>query len=730
MKNTKKQALYYLENASLVILGVTILFLPLFFLSTTTDAFIFPKQILLSASVSLLTILFGVHTIIEGKIKFRTTPFDIPLLLLAIFALISSFIAVNRFDALTAYMPFLFVILLYFLITNTIKHENSLLLIISALVLGTSLSALLSILSYFKIYVLPFPYTQVTYFNTFGSLLDQAIYYALILPITAYFIVSLVKMLSSKKKIAAEEANAMPISAAFSASFVIILAGLAITAYQLVTTQKPLILPLETGFQTAFASISQDNGRIFWGFLFGSGFGTYLTDFMRFKSPAYNLDQNLWSFTFFRSSTFILELLATTGITGLLAFIFLIFRILKERNFFIPLIIAVILSLLLPFSFTTIILFFILLGIFAVTRAHNNPEKFAETEFYFVALKRGLLATRTEGESISLNTTERKYSKLLPIFFFVIIISLVGLPLYFSTRLFLSDILYKNSLIAYSQNKGIETYNLQLAAINVYPYRDLYYRGLSQTNIALANALALQQKEGKADAQAQQNILQLIQQAITAGRNATTIAPNTSFNWSNLSSIYRSLIGFGQNADQFAVLTNQQAIQLDPNNPQQYIDLGGIYYQLGLYDDAIRQFQIAINLKNDYANAYYNLGHALESKGNLKEALASYQAVKTLVANNKESNDKITAEIQALQNKLTDEANKAAQQNQTAVNTQTNTANEPLQINKPETQLPERKPKISIPAPTISLIPSPTKGTESITPTPAITTGAPTPTTP
>lgn len=723
MKNTKKQALYYLENASLLIIGITLLALPLFFLSTTTDAFVFPKQILLSVSVSILAVLFGVRTIIEGKIKFRTTPFDIPVLLLTIFALISSFISINRYDALTAFMPFLFVALLFFLITNTVRHENSLLFIISALVLGTSLSALLSVLSYFKIYILPFPYTQVTYFNTFGSLLDQAIYYALILPITAYFIVSLVKTLNSGKKTGSEQAKNMPVSAAFSVSFLIILGGLAITAYQLMTTQKPLILPLETGFQTAFAAISQDNGRIFWGFLFGSGFGTYLTDFMRFKSPAYNLSQDLWSFTFFRSSTFVLELLATTGITGLLAFIFLIFRILKERNFFIPLIIAVVLSLLLPFSFTTIILFFVLLGIFAATRAHNNPEKFAETEFYFVALKRGLLAARTEGESISLNTTERKYSKLLPIFLFIVLISLVGFPLYFSARLFLSDILYKNSLVAYSQNNGLQTYNLQLAAITAYPYRDLYYRGLSQTNLALANALALQQKEGKtADTQAQQNILLLIQQAISAGRNATTIAPATSFNWSNLSSIYRSLIGFGQNADQFAVQTNQQAIQLDPNNPQQYIDLGGIYYQVGLYDDAIRQFQIAINLKRDYANAYYNLGHALESKGNLKEALASYQAVRTLVANNKESSDKITAEIQALQNKLTEQANQAAQQNQTAVNTPSSTANEPLQINKPETQLPERKPQVSIPAPTISPIPSPTKGASSTTPTPTTTT--------
>lgn len=725
MKNSKKQAIYYLENASLAILAIFLLALPLFFLSVTTDAFVLSKQIILIITVSITGILFGMRTIIEGKIKFRSTPFDLPIFLLIIASLISSVLSINRLDALTSLMPFFFLTLLYYLLTNNIKNEKSLLLVLSALVLGTSISAIISILSYFQIYILPFSYTQATYFNTFGSLLDQATYFALTLPITGYFIYSLVKTLSSKKK-AGSNATITPVSIAFSVAFFIILAALAITGYQLITTQKPLILPLEIGFQTAFAAISQDTGRILWGFLFGSGFGTYINDFTRFKSAAYNLNENLWSFTFFRSSTFVLETLATTGIAGLLSFLFLVLKIIKERNFFIPLIIALVLAFILPFSFTIIILFYVLISVFAVTLAHNKPEKFAETEFYFVTLKRGLLATRTEGESISLNNMERRYSKLLPFLFFILLLFLISIPSYFSARYFISDILYKNSLIAYSQNNGLQTYNLQLAAINAFPYRDLYYRGLSQTNLALANALAIQeQKNSSPSTQNQQNILLLIQQAINAGRNATVTAPATVFNWNNLSNIYRSLIGFGQNADQFAILTNQQAIVLDPNNPQQYLDLGGVYYQIGAYDEAIRQFQIAINIKRDYANAYYNLGHALEAKGNTNEALIAYQAVKTLVANNKESTDKINTEIQALQNKINPPTNNSNLQNTpqgsttsaTPITQNENVVKEPLTVNKPSTQLPEREPQVKIPAPTVSPLPSPTK-TPSPTPTP------------
>lgn len=732
-EKTKKQIIFYLENINLGVLGVFLLFLPLFFLSATTDPYTLPKQILLIGAASILTIIFGIKTIIDGKIKLRPSPFDLQVFLIAVIALVSSVLSINRTDSLIAVVPFLFSILLYFIITNIVKQPSQLLLILASIVAGAVISSILSILSFFSIFILPFPYTQATYFNTFGSLLDQVIYFALVLPVTGYFVYSIITTLKSKKKSAVFGTNTSgashkntetaisPVNIGFTVAFIIILIGIIITAIQLVTTQKPLILPLETGFRTALAAISQDTGRVFLGFLFGSGFGTYLTDFTRYKPPAFNLDPNLWQFTFFRSSTLILELLATTGILGLLAFLFLVYKIIKERNFFLPLILALISVFILPFTFILQTLFFILLAIFAVIRAHNNPEKFNEIEFYFVALKRGLLTARAEGEPIHQNTTERRYSKFLPILFLIITLALVGFPVYFSFKLFVSDIIYRNSLTAFSQNNGNETFRLQDLSIKTFPYRDLYYRGLSQVDIALANALAVKAKEQSSNTQIQQTILQLIQNAITNGRNAAAIAPQSSYNWNNLSSIYRSLIGFGENADKFAELTNQQAIALDPNNPQQYIELGGIYYQTGKYDDAIRQFQLALNMKNDFANAYYNLGHALEMKGSLQEALTMYQEVQKLVTNDPENLNKINAEIQALQNKIAtqqQEVPSGTSQAQipaatTSAEPEANTPeNESLNVNKPPAKLPERNPKVKIPG--LTTTPEPT-----VSPTPA-----------
>lgn len=705
MNQPKREITAYFENLSLLVIGALLVVFPVLFLSTTTDAFVLPKQILLIFGTSVAILFYGLKTIAEGKVKLRTTPFNLPVLLFLIAAFVSSVLSVNRFDALVAFVPLLFAVLLFFVIVNVIKNEKQLLFILATLVAGAVLSALLTILSFFKAYPLPFEYSHVTSFTTFGSLLDQALYFAFILPIAGYFLYSLVSGTRRKTPFAgahhegAQKTNRVAIG--FSSSFIVIGLALVLTLVMLFTSQKPLILPFETGLQTGFAALSQDAGRFFQGLLFGSGFGTYMTDFTRFKQAGYNASDTLWSFTFFRSSSFLLELLATTGLAGVVAFLFILFKIGKEGNYFFPLILAVVAAIFLPFSFTLLALFFVLLAVFAVIRIHANPHKYADTEFYFVALKRGLFSAVPQGEGAPHQTDgQRKFSRILPVLFFLCLVVIIGVPVYWTTRFLISDLTFQKSLVAASQNKGLETYNGEIAAINIFPYRDIYYRAFAQTNLALASSLAgtAQQQNQQPTAEVQQNIVTLIQQSINAGRTAVQIAPLTAFNWNNLSAIYRSLIGFGQNADQFTVLSAQQAIALDPNNPQQYVELGGVFYQVGQYDEAIRQFQVAINLKQNYANAYYNLGHALEEKKDLQGALGQYQIVKRLVADNPENTKKIDEEIASVTKKIGE-----AQNNEAAANVQPSAeaAQTPLTQadEKPSTTLPERDPRVKIPGP-------------------------------
>ncbi len=698
---SKKEFYSNLDNFSLYLLGILLLIFPISMLTITTDFYTLPKQIIFGAVVLLVIFLFGLKSLINGQVVIRRTPFDLPIFILTAVVLASSVFAVNRADSLISFVPFLFAVLSFFAIVNTAKGRNESLLLATALATGGVLVSILGILSFFKIYLLPFAFSKSQTFTPLGSLLDQALYLALILPLVFYLAKPALKFVrkgaEASETMSGHEGIKKSIAAVFGVGLAGIVIGLLVSMFLLFKTPSSsgglLMLPYETGFQTGFAAISQDTGRVLKGFLFGSGYGTFITDFTRFKQPSINQNNNLWNLTFFRSSSFLLELLATTGILGALTLIFLLFKILKNKFVLSLTFIAVASAILLPFSFSILALFFVLLGLVSSLRGDSSKthsEGFQDVELQLVALKKGLISFDP--------TISRQKSTALPAIIFVAIAIITGVIVYFGGKYVISDVTFQQSLIAASQNNGSLTYQKQVDSISMFPYRDAYYRIFSQTNLALANSLASAQPQGSSpSSQTQQTILTLIQQSINSGRAAVTYAPQTMLNWQNLASIYRSLIGFGQNADQFALISNQQAIVLDPNNPQEYINLGGIYYQLTQWDEAIRQFQIAVALKPDLANAYYNLGHALQEKGDLNGALAQYEVVQRIVANDKPNLDRINQEIDALKKRIAGTVEQGPNPG----------SEEPLGINQPETQLPPQNPPVKIPAPSGSPTPTP-----------------------
>jgi tetratricopeptide (TPR) repeat protein len=694
----KERVVHYIQTFSLFLFAVFLILFPLIFNTQSTSPIVLPKQALLGTVTLIVFVLFAVKIILEKGIRLRRTYFDIPLLLILAAGLASSILSANRFDSLIAFVPYLFSILGYFLIVNTAKNNNSLLLLMSSLIIGAVILSISSILSIFQIHLLPNALTHTQTFTPLGSLLDQFIYLITVFPIAFYFILRTIKsrkhqtesqgLVISKKYSLNINQKVLNIAGIGSFAFVIIL-GLIATSYSLVAIQKPAILPVEIGFQTAFSQISLDSGRVIQGFLFGSGFGTYAVDFTRWKQASINLNPDLWNLTFFRSSSFALELLATTGILGFSAFVFLIIRAARDIKKSIDNIMIfslsgiVVLTIMLPLGFSTQVLLFMILALFAVNQSLNKhtDDRYFDIELELVTLKKGLISLTNP------HSASHKKSMILPLMVSVSIVILSGVVGYYSYRFVAADLLFQKSLSAESQQNGSLLYNQQARAISIFPYRDSFYRVFSQTNLSIANALASQQsQEQNQDPAVQQNITSLIQQSINSARTATTVSPMTALNWQNLSSIYRSLIGFGQNAEGFAIATAQRRINLDPNNPQGYIHLGGIYYQLSQWDSAQNQFQIAIALKSDLPNAHYNLGHVFEEKGDTERALAQYNAVKNLVANNKETLEQITKEIEVLQGK----AQKEQETNQNSL---------PLNVNSSESQLPERNPPLEIPGP-------------------------------
>lgn len=669
---------------------------PVIFTTITTNPIVLPKQVLLGGVVIVLLVLQAVKMFVEKSVKIRRTSFDIPIFLLVLVAFFSSLLAVNKADALTAFIPYFLAILGFFLIVNIVKDKNSLLFLMSSLIIGAVLLSAFAVLSFFKIYILPFPEAHSQIFTPLGSLLEQGIYLISVFAMSFYYLYRLLRSKAKKEtEVISEDAIKSRLSSheltkaiSFGTASFVILIGIVVTTYALFKLDKPLLLPVEAGFQTAFSQISLDSGRIAQGFLLGSGFGTYTVDFSRWKQPSFNQNQDLWNLNFFRSSNFALELLATTGVLGLCAFIFLLIRVLRElrvspqNKMLVSVIVLFLISLLLPLNFTSQALLFTILGLFAANQSliSKAQGRFFDIELQLVTFRKGLIVMEAP------HAKNRKSLIFLSVTV-VIILALVGIIGYFGIPYVVSDLTFQKSLVAAAQNNGSLTYQLQAKAITAFPHRDFFHREFSRVTLAIANTLASQQPKGSPpNATVQQNIITLIQQSINSARTATTIAPQTFLNWQNLSSVYRGLIGFGQNAESFAIATAQQSINLDPNNPQQYINLGGIYYQLGQWDNAQNQFQIAVALKPDYANSHYNLGHALEQKGDLQNALAQYQIVKSLIVNDKVSLDQIDKEIQTITTKAKNEAAANASKSQA------------LNIDKPETQLPPQNPPFKIPA--------------------------------
>jgi tetratricopeptide (TPR) repeat protein len=59
----------------------------------------------------------------------------------------------------------------------------------------------------------------------------------------------------------------------------------------------------------------------------------------------------------------------------------------------------------------------------------------------------------------------------------------------------------------------------------------------------------------------------------------------------------------------------------NPKMAEYYLHRGTVYYYMDKYDDAITDYDLAIRLRRNYGDAYYNRGLAYGGKGLLRQAL-------------------------------------------------------------------------------------------------------------
>lgn len=617
-----------------IIIAGLVFLLPLFFLPTTVEFYSTNKLALLFLAAPLLLIFWIIFWLKEKRVLLKQNKLN---LVVVIFALtfIASTVIVSQNIITSLISPLgtgtvVSLVILYFVIANLITDKKQ--VIIPLVASGFCLSFFFLIQFIGLTNLLPFTIVKNPLFTPLGFLYNLPIVLLALIPL------SVSGAFKEKKPV---------LQVFFSLTTVAMILTIIFSIITL-TSNKPSILPLEASWQIAIDAIK----NLKTAFL-GVGPGNFLNAFTQYKPLSFN-NTDFWMMRFDISGSFLLQLLSEVGLLGAIAYCLIFTNFLaiyqKDRRnpLFFSLLILFTASLFLPGSLVGLFLTFIILGLISREKSENSFQE---------------------------------QSVIFPRTSLVVTVMLLLIVYWFGFRWYLGEIYFRDSQVAASQNQAAQTYDLEIKAIETNPYLDLYHLTYSQTNLALASSLA--QKDNPSDSD-RQNITLLIQQAIREAKLATSLNPNKAANWSNLAFIYRNLLNAANGADNWTVTAYIQAVKLDPLNPLLRIDLGGVYYSLKNYDSAIQQFNLAVNLKPDYANAHYNLSAALREKGDYQNAFREMQTTLSLVDPNSDDFRKASTELESLREKI-------------PATSSIGTPTSPETLTEPKGKAVEIKPKIDLP---------------------------------
>jgi tetratricopeptide (TPR) repeat protein len=627
------------KNFSLICLSLSLILTPIFFLPLTTDFFGFNKLGLWLLLTALSLIGWLIYNLATKTVRLTLSPMLLPLVIFSGVVAVSVYLnnSQNPDAWLNRTAFYLTMPIFYLIFTTLIQTSNQVRVIVNWIIGGSVLLSLLGILSVLGVFAnssLP-AFLTVKNFSPAGSLLNLVILLFITLPLSL--------VLAFKTRLGPKKMQ-------YFLSSGLIMSALILVGFQLLPKREfaAILLPKVAGWSIAIDTFKSS-------VLFGAGPGNFLTQFTRFRPVSLNLT-DLWNVAFTTSANEYLHLMTTLGIGGLLAFALILFswRQLVKRD---PgtrttsiqmalnwaIIVTLVLGFIVPFSIVTWIM---ILGFLSLTVGLNKNKNVTKVKDVIltinaVSLLEPFTPSPVPHQGIS--------SGILPWLLTIPAVLGITLAALGFGRVYAADVVFRNSLVAANQNLGLETYNRQIKAIALSPSLDRYRISYSNTNLALANALS---QESNLTDQDRQTVATLIQQAIAEGRTATQLNPNKSANWANLANIYRQLINFADGADNFAAAAYIRAIQLDPSNARLRVELGGLYYSLNQYPEAIDRFREATQLKSNFANAYYNLSYAYQQQ---EQWLSAYQAMQQVVAVLPANSDdalKARQELDALEAKL------------------------------------------------------------------------------
>lgn len=690
--NNSNQRVVILEKLSGIIPVALGFLMPVFFLTSTTEFFEFNKLALLIVSTLALILLWTLRLLNGQKIQLSKASVDFPLLLFTAVIILSTIFSVNKTISLYGsqgrWFPSLFgvltLVLFYYAATPNIKTVKHIKFALFSLLAGIFVSSFVSILSYFGIFLGSASYLRIVNFTFSGSVTTAVILSALgtvlsialltyeeltpvkiflvLTTIVNFFYLVLTRQVVGWVVLVAGIAGILLIVNIGNLikkrfTFIVMLGALlAIVLINVVPGTSEILrndqfgteisLPIQESWIVASSTIQNYP-------LLATGPSSFNMNFTRYKPLSINAEPT-WTARFDKPQNELFNILATTGIVGIVAVLILGVRILKlvgdsirvqDETGMISTAAIGLISLTPAFFFTyaTVLNSFVYMYLLMllvsglVALGHINLAEVVSIKFTSLTSISSL-----GGDSGTIRKEYLHYVASLPLF------ALIGFAGYLTYRSYAAEYYMRQSVVAARNNLGTEIYSNQAKAINLHPGRDTYHNAYAQTNLALANSLA--SKPNLTD-QEKQTIQNLIAQSIRSSRVATEIVnPLNVANWETRALIYRSLINVANNSAEWSVASYNTAIQLDPANPALRLNLGGVYYAAGDYLSAANLFRQATILKDDYANAHYNFAQALLRLNDYANAKRELEITRSLVAQGTADYDRVEQELTALAN--------------------------------------------------------------------------------
>ncbi len=383
--------------------------------------------------------------------------------------------------------------------------------------------------------------------------------------------------------------------------------------------QDNQLLPWDIAYKVTIGSYSSGN-KLF----FGVGPGNFETAFSKNKPISFN-NSAIFDKNFIQSRSFILTLATEIGLLGLISYLSIVILFLKniftdfKKPIFISLFLLFVSQFLFPTTPVELFLIFSLLSIYS-----QNYSK----------------------------TSTIKTNSLINFSLALLALSMFIFSALFTYRFIKADYHFRKSILFGIENKAKEAYRQQQQAIILNPYQDLYRLFYSQTNLQLAKNISDSQDKAK-----------LINQAIEQAKIAVSLNPDNSVLWQNLGLIYASI----DTAESIKWInaSYNQAIKLDPLNPNLRIFTALIFYENADFQNSVQQLKIAISLKPDLGIAHYYLAQAYRENGERENAKTEFEQALRLMDRDREEYRKVAEELGKLNSEYSENSdNRINQKNQ------------------------------------------------------------------